>query len=88
MLLVDAIVKRTSLKMSDSASVLQEIVRAAADEKGEWHLPLTAQQRAAMQQVMHESCLLFHFCDCCCRAGHDRAFWVWIQLAATLKLSS
>ncbi|KAK9809392.1 hypothetical protein WJX73_001610 [Symbiochloris irregularis] len=54
MLLVDAIVKRTSLKMTDSASVLQEIVRAAADERGEWHLPLTAQQRAAMQQAMED----------------------------------
>lgn len=54
MILVEAIVKRTNMKMTDSASVLQEIVKAAADERGEWHLPLTAQQQAAMKQAMEE----------------------------------
>lgn len=54
MILVEAIVKRTNMKMTDSASVLQEIVKAAADERGEWHLPLTAQQQAAMKQARQD----------------------------------
>lgn len=61
MILIEAIVKRTSLKMTDSATVLQEIVKAAADERGEWHLPLTAKQRAAVQQVW--ACIML-MCSC------------------------
>jgi len=44
MVLVDAFVKQSEQKLSDSASTLQAILAAAADENGEWYLPLTPQQ--------------------------------------------
>ena len=55
MQLVDAMVRKTNEQLSDSAGVLQEILRAAADERtGEWTLPLTAEKVAAMRQAMDE----------------------------------
>ena len=51
MTLVDAIVKTSQGQLKQSSSVLQEIMTAAADERGEWHVPLTSQQLESMSQV-------------------------------------
>ena len=51
MTMANAVVKQTEGQLSQSATTLQSILIAAADEKGEWHLPLTEQQTASMQQV-------------------------------------
>ncbi len=47
MVLVDAMVKTTEEKLSGSARVLQDILAAAADENGEWYLPLAPEQVGA-----------------------------------------
>lgn len=44
MVLVDSMVKSSEQKLSDSAATLQAILAAAADENGEWYLPLSPQQ--------------------------------------------
>lgn len=51
MQLVDAMVKRTEGQLNESAELLQEILKAAADERGEWQLPLSAEKQAAMRRV-------------------------------------
>ena len=51
MRMVEALVKKSDSQITDSASVLQKIVAAAADEKGEWHLPLSDDKVAAMRKV-------------------------------------
>jgi hypothetical protein len=48
-LLVDRMVKSTEQQLSDSARVLQDILTAAANEQGEWYLPLEPQQVRAAQ---------------------------------------
>lgn len=53
MQLVDAMVRKTNAQLTDSAGVLQEILKAAADETtGEWTLPLPADKVAAMRAAM------------------------------------
>jgi hypothetical protein len=53
MQLVDAMVRKTNSQLTDSAGVLQEILKAAADERtGEWKLPLPADKVAAMRAAM------------------------------------
>lgn len=52
MTMANAVVKQTEGQLSQSASTLQSILIAAADENGEWHLPLTAKQSASMQQAL------------------------------------
>jgi hypothetical protein len=52
MRLVDAIVKQTNAQLSDSSAVLQGILAAAANERGEWDLPLSRAQVAAMRAAM------------------------------------
>ena len=44
MVLVDAWVQQSERQLSDSAQVLQDILKAAADDNGEWYLPLTPDQ--------------------------------------------
>lgn len=51
MTMANAVVKQTEGQLSQSASTLQSILVAAADENGAWHLPLTGKQMASMQQV-------------------------------------
>lgn len=51
MQLVDAMVKTTEGQLNESAELLQEILKAAADERGEWQLPLSAEKQAAMRRV-------------------------------------
>ena len=52
MSIVDAIVKKTDAQLIDSAEVLQEILVAAADERGEWHLPLEPERVASMRAAL------------------------------------
>lgn len=52
MILVDTMVKQTEQQLNDSASVLQEILKAAADERGEWYLPLEPAQVAAVRAAL------------------------------------
>lgn len=56
--LASAVVKQTEGQLDQSASTLQSILVSAADERGEWHLPLTQEQSHSMQQV-HNSANLF-----------------------------
>ena len=44
MTIMDAIVARTNTQVADSAKVLQAILAAAANERGEWELPLSAEK--------------------------------------------
>eukprot|EP00798_Chlamydomonas_sp_ICE-L_P025337 gene25337-10994_t len=52
MLLVDAMVKKTEQQLEDSSSVLQNILTAAADDKGDWYLPLTTKQVGKVRATM------------------------------------
>lgn len=51
MRMVDALVKRTDTKVSDSGRLLESFLKAAADEKGEWELPLSPGKYGAMEQA-------------------------------------
>lgn len=51
MTLLEAMVQKTEGQLSESAKVLQEILSAAADERGEWHLPLAEDKIQAMTKV-------------------------------------
>lgn len=50
--LASAVVKQTEGQLDQSASTLQSILVSAADERGEWHLPLTQEQSHSMQQAL------------------------------------
>lgn len=50
--LANAVVKQTEGQLDQSASTLHNILVSAADERGEWHLPLTQEQSQSMQQVI------------------------------------
>lgn len=52
MALANAVVKETEGQLSQSAAVLQEILKAGANSRGEWHLPLNDQELQSMQQVL------------------------------------
>lgn len=54
MRLVDAVVKRTNADVSDAANVLQDILAAAANERGEWELPLSEENTAAMRRALED----------------------------------
>ena len=54
MRIVDAVVKKTNADVSDSAKVLQDILAAAANERGEWELPLTPEKTAAMKKALED----------------------------------
>ena len=57
--LANAVVKQTEGQLDQSASTLQNILVSAADERGEWHLPLTQEQSQSMQQVICKSKVCF-----------------------------
>jgi hypothetical protein len=50
--LLDAAMKQTESRLSDSARVLQEVLAAAADADGQWFLPLSPAQVAAVRAAM------------------------------------
>ena len=56
MMIVEAMVQQTDERSSETSTVLQDILKTAADEQGHWDLPLTAAQWQAMQQVCGGGC--------------------------------
>jgi hypothetical protein len=52
--LLDAAMKQTESRLTDSARVLQEVLSAAADADGQWYLPLNKEQVAAVRKAMEE----------------------------------
>lgn len=52
MLLVDTVRRRTEQQLEDSGKVLQNILVAAADDKGEWYLPLSADQLQRLRDAL------------------------------------
>ncbi|CAG9463403.1 unnamed protein product [Pedinophyceae sp. YPF-701] len=54
MLLVEAMVKNTEQTMGQSGEVLQEVLAAGANDRGEWELPLPAEAVERMRAVLHE----------------------------------
>jgi len=52
MVLVDAMVRKTEQQLTDSSRVLQDIMTAAADDKGEWYLPLAPEQVQALREAL------------------------------------
>ncbi|PNH07534.1 hypothetical protein TSOC_005997 [Tetrabaena socialis] len=52
MVLVDAVRRQTEKQLEDSREVLQDILVAAADSKGEWYLPLAADQVAGVREAL------------------------------------
>ncbi|GBF97230.1 hypothetical protein Rsub_09921, partial [Raphidocelis subcapitata] len=55
MVLVDAMVKQSEQKLGDAASTLQAILAAAADEKGEWYMPLAPQQVKSVRDALERN---------------------------------
>lgn len=53
--LVDAAVQRTDTQLSAAGEVLQRILAAGADERGEWHLPLAPDRIAAMRAALDDA---------------------------------
>jgi hypothetical protein len=52
--LLDAAMKQTETRLSDSARVLQEVLAAAADADGQWYLPLSKAQVASVRAALDE----------------------------------
>ena len=59
MTIVDTIVSRTNTQVADSAKVLQAILAAAANERGEWELPLSAEKALSLLPAVHADHKLF-----------------------------
>ncbi|KAK9820259.1 hypothetical protein WJX72_008197 [[Myrmecia] bisecta] len=53
--LVDAVVKRTEQQQTASQTVLEKILRAAADDAGRWEWPLPDDKLQAMRQAMDQA---------------------------------
>lgn len=53
MSLVDAMVKRADSQLTDSSQILGEILKSAADETGNWNLPLGKKEIAALNKVRY-----------------------------------
>ena len=51
MLVVEAMVQKTDERSTETSGVLQDILRAAADEGGHWDLPLEPERWHAMREV-------------------------------------
>ena len=52
MRMVDSLVKRTDTKVSDSGRLLESFLKAAADDRGEWELPLAPEKLSALEKVI------------------------------------
>lgn len=52
MTLVNALVKQSEQQLQGGSKVLQDILVAAADDKGEWYLPLSDEQVARVLACM------------------------------------
>lgn len=55
MSLVDAMVKRADAQLTDSSQVLGEILKAGADESGNWNLPLGEKEINALNQALDDN---------------------------------
>eukprot|EP01024_Parvocaulis_polyphysoides_P021738 TRINITY_DN20322_c0_g2_i2.p1 TRINITY_DN20322_c0_g2~~TRINITY_DN20322_c0_g2_i2.p1 ORF type:complete len:378 (+),score=52.57 TRINITY_DN20322_c0_g2_i2:130-1134(+) len=55
MVLLDALVKQTEDQLQKSSAVLQDILKTAADEKGEWLVPLPDEKEAAVKTALKEN---------------------------------
>ncbi|GMH37163.1 hypothetical protein BSKO_05036 [Bryopsis sp. KO-2023] len=55
MSLVDAMVKRADAQLTDSSQVLGEILKAGADETGNWNLPLGEKEINALNQALEDN---------------------------------
>jgi hypothetical protein len=51
MLLVEKMIKKTEAQLSDSSELIQEILKAGADEEGKWKIPLAQDRVDAMRTV-------------------------------------
>ncbi len=49
--LIEKIVQKTDTDLMEARQVLQDILKAGANERGEWFLPLPADRAAAMREV-------------------------------------
>jgi len=58
MRMVEALVKQSDHQITDSASVLKKILAAAADERGEWQVPLSDASLEAMRKEMEANASL------------------------------
>jgi hypothetical protein len=59
MALVLALKQQTEQKLTDSATILQSILRAAANDNGEWYIPLRAEEvgsRCSGSPTQHSLC--------------------------------
>ncbi|GAQ86510.1 hypothetical protein KFL_002930070 [Klebsormidium nitens] len=54
MSLVDKIVRKTTEKIDDNAGVLEMVLDAAAEQTGEWRVPLSKERINAMRKVMDQ----------------------------------
>ncbi|KAJ9529425.1 hypothetical protein QJQ45_013720 [Haematococcus lacustris] len=52
LILVNTVLRKTEQQLSDSSKLLQEILKSAADAKGEWYLPLTASQVQSIRAAL------------------------------------
>lgn len=57
MLLVEKMVQATEEQLTDSGSILQEILKAGADDNGKWVKPLPETQIEGMRQVRVAPCI-------------------------------
>lgn len=53
--LVEGIVKASEGQAVESGQVLQTILKAAADDAGEWHMPLKAAQEASFEKAVDDN---------------------------------
>ena len=66
MAMANAVVKQTEGQLNQSSATLQDILKAAANSRGEWHLPLNQQELTSMKQVHNQVivCEPSTFCLC------------------------
>jgi hypothetical protein len=70
MTLVEKMIRKTEAQLSDSSDLIQEILKAGADEEGQWKIPLPKDQVEAMRDVRpgpqrsDKCCLNVDFCSC------------------------
>eukprot|EP01025_Chloroclados_australasicus_P047084 TRINITY_DN5226_c0_g1_i2.p1 TRINITY_DN5226_c0_g1~~TRINITY_DN5226_c0_g1_i2.p1 ORF type:complete len:364 (-),score=52.79 TRINITY_DN5226_c0_g1_i2:269-1267(-) len=55
MVLLDALVKQTEDQLEKSSTVLQDIMKIGANDKGEWQIPLPPEKEAAIKTALKEN---------------------------------
>lgn len=87
MTIVDTIVSRTNTQVADSAKVLQAILAAAANERGEWELPLSAEKALSLPPAMHADHKLFQAPAQLCFSAFARPHAACWALLASASMS-